>query len=60
MQGVEIEDEGDLLKYMTKSEIKEQHSRLLIMTQRLFSSFNQHDIGMRELWSAFQFYFQPW
>ena len=46
MQGVEIEDEGSVLKYMTKSEIEEQHSSLLIMTQRLFSSFNQHDIGI--------------
>ena len=43
MQGVEIEDEGIVLKYMTKSEIEKQHSSLLIMTQRLFSSFNQHD-----------------
>ena len=34
MQGVEIEDEGSVLKYMTKSEIEEQHSSLLIMTQR--------------------------
>ena len=34
MQGVEIEDEGSALKYMTKSEIEEQHSSLLIMTQR--------------------------
>ncbi len=46
MQGAEIEDEGSVLKYMTKSEIEEQHSSLLIMTQRLFSSFNQHDIGI--------------
>ena len=35
MQGAEIEDEGSVLKYMTKSEIEEQHSSLLIMTQRL-------------------------
>ena len=34
MQDVEIEDEGSVLKYMTKSEIEEQHSSLLIMTQR--------------------------
>ena len=36
MQGAEIEDEGSVLKYMTKSEIEEQHCSLLIMTQRLF------------------------
>ena len=36
MQGVEIEDEGSVLKYMTKSEIEEQRSSLLIMTQRHF------------------------
>ena len=36
MQGAEIEDEGSVLKYMTKSEIEEQRSSLLIMTQRLF------------------------
>ena len=35
MQGAEIEDEGSVLKYMTKSEIEEQRSSLLIMTQRL-------------------------
>ena len=35
MQGAEIEDEDSVLKYMTKSEIDEQLSSLLIMTQRL-------------------------
>ena len=35
MQGAEIEDSGSVLKYMTKSEIEEQHSSLLIMTQHL-------------------------
>jgi hypothetical protein len=35
MQGAEMEDEGSVLKYMTKSEIEEQRSSLLIMTQRL-------------------------
>ena len=35
MQGAEIEDDGSVLKYMTKSEIEEQRSSLLIMTQRL-------------------------
>ena len=34
MQGAEIEDDGSVLKYMTKSEIEEQRSSLLIMTQR--------------------------
>ena len=34
MQSAEIEDEGSVLKYMTKSEIEEQRSSLLIMTQR--------------------------
>ena len=36
MQGAEIEDEGSVLTYMTKSEIEEQRSSLLIMTQRPF------------------------
>jgi hypothetical protein len=36
MQGAEIEDEGSVMKYMTKSEIEEQYSSLLMMTQRLF------------------------
>ena len=31
-----MEDEGSVLKYMTRSEIEEQRSSLLIMTQRLF------------------------
>ena len=34
MQGAEMEDEGSVLKYMTKSEIEEQRSSLLIMIQR--------------------------
>ena len=34
MQGAEIEDDGSVLKYMTKSEIEKQRSSLLIMTQR--------------------------
>ena len=38
MQGAEMEDEGSVLKYMTKSGIEEQRSCLLIMTQRLFLS----------------------
>ncbi len=33
MQGAEILDEGSVLKYMTESEIEEQRSSLLIMTQ---------------------------
>ena len=36
MQGAEIEDDGSVLKYMTKSEIEEQRSSVLIMKQRLF------------------------
>ena len=39
MQGAEIEDNGSVLKYMTKSEIEKQRSSLLIMTQRLYFSF---------------------
>jgi hypothetical protein len=35
MQGAEMEDEGSVLTYMTKSEIEEQRSSLLMMTQRL-------------------------
>ena len=38
MQGAEMEDEGSVLKYMTKSEIEERRCSLLIMTQRLFLS----------------------
>ena len=34
MQGAEIEDEGSVLEYMTKSEIEEQRCSMLIMTQR--------------------------
>ena len=34
MQGAEMEDEGSVLKYMTKSQIEEQRSSLLMMTQR--------------------------
>ena len=34
MQCAEMEDEGSVLKYMTKSEIEEQRRSLLIMTQR--------------------------
>ena len=36
MQGAEILDDGSVLKYMTESEIEEQRSSLLIMTQRHF------------------------
>jgi hypothetical protein len=35
MQGTEIEDEGSVQKYMTKSEIEKQRCSLLIMKQRL-------------------------
>ena len=41
MQGAEMEDEGSVLKYMTKSEIEEQRSSLLIMTQRLLFAYPQ-------------------
>ena len=44
MQGVEIEDDGSVLKYMTKSEIEEQRSSLLIMTQRLPRFFTMDPI----------------
>ena len=47
MQGAEIEDDGSVLKYMTKSEIEEQRSSLLIMTQRLFVACGKN-IGFRE------------
>ena len=36
MQGAEIENEGSVLEYMTKSEIEEQRCSMLIMTQRYF------------------------
>jgi hypothetical protein len=35
-QGAAMEDEGSVLKYMTKSEIEAQRSSLHIMTQCLF------------------------
>ena len=38
MQGAEIEDEGSVLKYMTKSEIDEQRSSYHIMTHPQFGS----------------------
>ena len=40
MQGAEFENEGSVLKYMTKSEIEEQRCSMLIMTQRF--SFCAH------------------
>ena len=39
MLGAEIEDEGSVLKYMTKSEMEEQRNSLLIMTQRLNKTY---------------------
>ena len=41
MQGAEIEDEWSVLKYMTKSEIEEQRSSLLIMTQRWNATYHE-------------------
>ena len=35
MQDPEIEDEGSVLKYMTKFKIEEQRCSLLFMTRRL-------------------------
>jgi hypothetical protein len=43
MQGAEIEDEGSVLTYMTKSEIEGQRSSLLITTQRPFVLKNAAD-----------------
>ena len=53
MQGAEIEDEGSVLKYMTKSEIEEQRSSLLIMTQRLLFAHPQVRIVHQYLYSRF-------
>ena len=39
MQDAEIEDEGSVLKYVTKSEMEEQRNSLLIMTQRLNKTY---------------------
>ena len=53
MQGAEIEDEGSVLTYMTKSEIEGQRSSLLIMTQRRY---------LRDLWLSTKvllFYLKP-
>ena len=44
MQGAEIEDEGSVLTYMTKSEIERQRNSLLIMTQRLLRFFTMDPI----------------
>ena len=52
MQGAEIEDEGSVLKYMTKSEIEEQRSSLLIMTQRL--GYVKYDCSWRSIFIARQ------
>ena len=41
MQGAEIEGDGSVLKYMTKSEFEKQRSSLLIMTQRPFFGNNK-------------------
>lgn len=48
MQGAEIEDEGSVLTYMTKSEIEEQRSSLLIMTQRLLLILNPYMLILKE------------
>ena len=48
MQGAEMEDEGSVLKYMTKSEIEEQRGSLLIMTQRLFYYWKNITIAYQE------------
>ena len=42
-----MEDEGSVLKYMTKSEIEEQRSSLLIMTQRLLERWLQKATFMK-------------
>ena len=42
LQGAEFEDKESVRKYMTKSEIEEQRSSLLIMTQRLYFILLQH------------------
>lgn len=39
MQDAEIEYEGSVLKYVTKSEMEEQRNNLLIMTQRLNKTY---------------------
>ena len=54
MQGAEIEDEGSVLKYMTKSEIEEQRSSLLIMTQR-FARITTHNKEEAFLRNYFRF-----
>ena len=57
-----MEDEGSVLKYMTKSEIEEQRSSLLIMTQRhfiasvliLLQMISFLTIGMVFRWTVFR------
>ena len=46
MQGAEMEDERSVLKYMTKSEIEEQRSSLLIMTQRRNTTCHEEWLGV--------------
>ena len=54
MQGAEMEDEGSVLKYMTKSEFEEQRNCLLIMTLR-FARITTHNKEEAFLRNYFRF-----
>ena len=56
MQGAEIEDEGSVLTYMTKSEIEGQRSSLLIMTQRHFFVIISTNFSSRNTQNLLRFF----
>ena len=56
IQGAEMEDEGNVLKYMTKSEMGKQRSCLLIMTQRLFVKERMLVLAIAYIIIAFSYY----
>ena len=51
-----MEDEGNVLKYMTKCEMGKQRSCLLIMTQRLFVKERMLVLAMAYIIIAFSYY----
>ena len=51
-----MEDEGNVLKYMTKCEMGKQRSCLLIMTQRLFVKERMLVLAIAYIIIAFSYY----
>lgn len=51
-----MEDEGNVLKYMTKCEMGKQRSCLLIMTQRLFVKERMLVLAIVYIIIAFSYY----